>query len=91
MKMLFHSLEGCSSAKTTYGCMTKWLRFTSIIFWRITTKLNLTDGWKGALKGDDTGDELSKFCWSVMCWITQRLSFVVKTGMDGDEEMQTDG
>jgi hypothetical protein len=45
-------------------------------------KIKLTDGWKDALKGDDTPDEMSQFRWSVMCRITQKLTFVVETQND---------
>jgi hypothetical protein len=47
-------------------------------------KIKLTAGWKKGLRGHDSEDEMdeiSRFRWSVMCRITERLSFVV-------EEMQ---
>lgn len=47
-------------------------------------KIKLTDGWKDALKGDDTADEMSQFRWSVICRITQKLTFVVETQNDAN-------
>jgi hypothetical protein len=47
-------------------------------------EIKLTDGWKEALKGDDAEDEMSRFRWSVMCRITQKLTFVVETGKDAN-------
>jgi hypothetical protein len=43
-------------------------------------EVKVTDGWKEALKGNDNEDEISKLRWSVMCRITEKLTFATKQG-----------